>query len=288
MSDVELRRAGAWVRARCARTPDVGVVLGSGLGGFAERITRAISLRYADIPHMPVPRVKGHGGDLVLGEVAGAAGATVACLQGRSHLYEGHSVAKIVFGARLLAHLGCEVVLITNAAGGIAEQLAVGDLMLIEDHLNLTGQNPLVGADISDERRFVDLTRAYDPELLDLAEQAASSSGLKVMRGVYAGMLGPSYETPAEIRMLSTLGASAVGMSTVHEVIALRQLGVRVGGLSSITNLAAGLAEEPLSHGEVSRVGQSVKKHLSDLLTGWIARIEASRSEKPGDFGPSS
>lgn len=268
-----LTRAQEAVRARTDKTPRVGIVLGSGLGGFVDRVEGSVAIDYRDIPGLPTPHVAGHAGQLVLGEISGA---SVACLSGRAHLYEGHAPQDVVFGARLLAELGCGAVLVTNAAGGIHARLVPGTLMLISDHINLTGRNPLVG--FNDERlgpRFPDMSAAYDPELRVAAHAVAREQGITLEEGVYAGVLGPSYETPAEIRMLATLGADAVGMSTVLEVIALRHRGVRVGGLSCITNWAAGISPTPLDHAEVQRTADLVADRLTRLMEGWVQRAAA-------------
>jgi purine-nucleoside phosphorylase len=246
--------------------PTVGVVLGSGLGAFGERLETTTP--YAEIPGMPVSTVAGHAGVLRQGLIGNV---PVACLSGRVHLYEGHEPDAVVYGVRMLARLGCRAVLLTNAAGGIAEGLAPGSLMLIRDHLNLTGRNPLAGA--GSGTRFVDMTRAYDPRFVAFAREAAVAVGTTLHEGVYAGVLGPSYETPAEILMLRALGADAVGMSTVLEVIALRQLGVRVGAISCITNLGAGIAAEPLRHGDVEAIAQRTSAGFVALMTEWVARV---------------
>jgi purine-nucleoside phosphorylase len=201
------------------------------------------------------------------------AGKRLACLQGRVHAYEGRSVDEVVFGVRLLARLGAKCVILTNAAGGLADELEVGDLMLIDDHLNMTGKNPLVGVGDDGGSRFCDMTEAYDPELGKAAMRAAQELGLTLRRGVYAGLLGPSYETPAEIRMLKTVGASAVGMSTVLETIALRHAKVRVAAVSLITNAAAGLSKEPLDHEEVKAIARESERHFSTLLERWCQHI---------------
>src|SRR5688572_9516195 len=206
--------------------PQLGLVLGSGLGAFVEQLADRVVVPYREIPHFSEAHVPGHAGNLCFGRLGQA---TVACLQGRVHAYEGHPVARVVFGVRVLAALGCRVVLITNAAGGIRDDLGPGELMMLSDHLNLTGQNPLVGPVRSAASRFPDMTEAYDAGLRSLGRRAAEELNLDIKEGIYAGVLGPSYETPAEIRMLRTLGADAVGMSTVHEVTELRSLGVRVG-----------------------------------------------------------
>jgi len=242
-------------------------VLGSGLGGFADELAALTRLPYAEIPEMPRSQVAGHAGNLCLGSVAGV---PVACLQGRAHVYEGHSQSRAVFGVRVLAELGCRVVLLTNAAGGIHPSFVPGDLMLIVDHLNLMGDNPLRGPNFGDGPRFPDLTEAYDRGLLGLAREAARAAGVTLREGVYAALLGPSYETPAEIRMLRALGADAVGMSTVPEVIALRQLGVSVGAISCITNLAAGISAQPLDHSEVEATARSARTAFTDVLSRWV------------------
>ncbi len=250
----------------------VGVVLGSGLGAFADDLAERVQIPYAEIPHLPTVRVPGHAGNLCLG-ISG--GVRVACLQGRVHLYEGHAPAAVVLGVRLLAELGCRAVLLTNAAGGIREGLGVGSFLVITDHLNLTGHNPLVGPNDPAGPRFPDLTCAYDPELVAAAERAARAVGVPLARGVYAAMLGPSYETPAEIRMLRTLGADAVGMSTVPEVIALRHRGVRVGAMSCITNLAAGLGSGGLDHAEVEATARDARGRFVALLSRWVIEVGA-------------
>ncbi|MBN2192378.1 MAG: purine-nucleoside phosphorylase [Polyangiaceae bacterium] len=251
---------------------EVGVVLGSGLGAFADTLAGLVRIPYPDIPNFAEVRVPGHAGNLCLGRIGDV---HVACLQGRVHLYEGHAPDEVVFGVRLLHEIGCRAVLLTNAAGGIRADLAPGDLMVITDHLNLMGRNPLVGPNDPAGPRFPDLTRAYDPELLVAADRAATGIGVRLKRGVYAAMLGPSYETPAEVRMLQILGADAVGMSTVPEVIALRQRGVRVGAMSSITNLAAGLAAAPLDHGEVEATACAGRARFVALLTRWVTETAA-------------
>jgi purine-nucleoside phosphorylase len=249
--------------------PKVGVVLGSGLGAFADGLGGVVKIPYGDLPHMVPSAVAGHPGNMCFGEVAGL---PVVCMQGRVHAYEGHSIDTVVHGVRVMARLGVPCVLLTNAAGGLDPAMSPGDLMLITDHLNLTGTSPLVGP--NDDvlgPRFPDMTGAYDPELRTLLLEVAAKARIPVREGVYAAMTGPQYETPAEIRMLRQLGAHAVGMSTAHEVIALRHMGVRVGALSCITNLAAGVGGSPLSHAEVEATAASRRSELTTLLTGWIA-----------------
>lgn len=245
---------------------DIALVLGSGLGRYSDGLGNAVSIPYADIPNMPTAAVAGHAGNLVVGD---GGGRRVAAMQGRAHLYEGWSPQEVVFGVRLMAQLGARTLIVTNAAGGIAPQLSPGDLMAITDQLNLTGTSSLLGP--NDERlgpRFIDMTDAYDPGLIDTASAVARRLGFELRRGVYAGLLGPAYETPAEVRMLRTLGADAVGMSTVLEVLAARHLGMRVLGISCISNLAAGISERPLSHEEVRETASRVETRFESLLSG--------------------
>jgi purine-nucleoside phosphorylase len=257
-----------------ARAP-VGVVLGSGLGAFGDALVGLQKVPYTQIPHMPVSTVVGHAGNLCLGGTEG--GTPVVCLQGRAHLYEGHEPERVVFGVRLLARLGCRAVVVTNAAGGVRAGLEPGDLMLLTDHLNLLGRNPLVGPNDSTlGPRFPDMTTAYDSRLRALAWEAARSRGVHLREGVYAAVLGPSYETPAEIRMLRVLGADAVGMSTVPEVIALGHLGVPVAAVSCITNLAAGISPVPLDHAEVEHTARLARDRFVGLLSAWIDRIASA------------
>jgi purine-nucleoside phosphorylase len=254
----------------------LGVVLGSGLSAFAEALAQPVVLPMASIPHFPVPRVSGHPGNLVLGRLGAS---RVACLQGRAHFYEGHPVSRVVFGVRLLAKLGCRAVFLTNAAGGIRDDLAPGDLMMISDHINLTAQSPLIG--LEDERglRFPDMTEAYDVALRTLGRDAAEELNLDLREGVYAGVLGPSYETPAEVRMLRAVGADAVGMSTVLEVLALRKLGVRVAAVSTITNKAAGLSARTLDHADVEATAARVRRVFVEFLARWatLSALELAR-----------
>lgn len=266
-----LHEALSAVRTKSSLIPSVGVVLGSGLGAWADALQDADRIPYREIPHMPVSTVVGHAGNLVLGR---SGSVPVACLQGRVHLYEGHEPERVVFGARLLARLGCRAVLLTNAAGGIEASLRPGELMLIRDHLNLTGKNPLVGPNEDAlGKRFPDMTHAYDPVLGRLARDAAAEAGIGLREGVYAGLLGPTYETPSEIAMLRMFGAHAVGMSTVHEVIALRHMRVPAAAISCITNLAAGISPTELDHAEVEETARRSRSWFTALLTAWVRRI---------------
>lgn len=263
--------AAEWLRARRCGGADVAVVLGSGLGDFADHIDGASAIPYGDIPHWPAPRVIGHAGRLVCGSVAGK---RVLALSGRVHHYEGHDMPTVTFAMRALARLGVPRVILTNAAGGISPNCSRGALMVIDDHINLMGSNPLVGP--NDERfglRFPDMTHVYSPRLRQLADAAAAALALTIQHGVYVAVLGPSYETPAEIRAFRTLGADAVGMSTAPEAIVARHMGVEVLGISCITNAAAGVFPEPLHHSEVMETAQQVKDQFIALLEGIIGRL---------------
>ena len=243
-------------------------MLGSGLGGFADTLGDLEKVPYADIPNFASSHVVGHAGNLVFGT---SEGVPVVCMQGRVHSYEGHPAWQVVHGVRTMARLGVKAVLITNAAGGVDTGYAPGDLMLIQDHLNLTGQTPLLGLnEDSFGPRFPDMTTAYDPDLQKAAFAVAEQNQIKLQHGVYAGLLGPSYETPAEVRMVRILGANAVGMSTVLETLALRHMGIKVGALSCITNAAAGISGQKLDHKEVEEVAREARGRLTVLLRGWI------------------
>ena len=268
-----LEYARAWVRGRTELRPVVGLVLGSGLGALADRLEGAVSIPYQEIPEFPAVSVAGHAGRLVMGTLGGV---PVAVMQGRVHAYEGWSAEDLTFGVRLLAATGVRALLVTNAAGAVNPALAPGDLVRITDQLNLTGLNPLTGP--NDERigpRFPDMTEPYDPQLGALLDASAARLGIPLGTGVYAGVAGPSYETPAEIRMLRTLGADLVGMSTVLEVIAARHAGIRVAAVSLVTNLAAGLAGKPLLHADVLAAGEGARDRVTRLATAWVA--EAAR-----------
>jgi purine-nucleoside phosphorylase len=259
-----------YLRERVTRAPAVVLVLGSGMGSLADDIADPVRLPYADIPGFPRSTVEGHPGELVVGILEGV---EVAAMAGRFHLYEGWEAREVVAPIRALAALGAGMLLVTNAAGGIRAGMRPGDLMLISDHINLTGRNPLRGAPLPGEERFPDMSGPYDAGLRREIAAYALEEGIALDEGVYAGLLGPSYETPAEVRMLRQLGADAVGMSTVAEVIAARALGMRVSGISCITNAAAGLGAAALSHEEVLAVGASARDTLARLLRGILPRI---------------
>lgn len=262
--------AAAWLRARHA-PPPVAVVLGSGLSSFARRLDDVAVLPYGEIPHFAGVGVVGHAGELAVG---GVGGARVAAFAGRVHAYEGHPGWRVVHAVRTMARWGVKAVLLTNAAGGIHADFAPGDLMVISDHLNLAGWSPLTGP--NDDRlgpRFPDMTDAYDPALREILRGAGAGLSRPLREGVYAGLSGPAYETPAEIRMLTTLGADAVGMSTVPEAIAARHAGLRVVGVSCITNLAAGISPTPLSHDEVKETATAARADFIALLSGALPGI---------------
>jgi purine-nucleoside phosphorylase len=259
------------LRARLTEVPQVALVLGSGLGALADRIEGGVSVEYSELPGMQSSAVVGHAGRFRAGRLFGR---NVIAMQGRVHLYEGHSPAQVVMGVRLMLQVGARSLLVSNAAGGIRSDLTPGTLMLIEDHLNLTGQNCLRGPDDPTlGPRFPDMSEAYDSQLRAAAQRAAAGQNLQLASGVYAGLLGPSYETPAEIRMLRTLGADAVGMSTVLEVIAARHMGARVLGISCITNLAAGLSPHPLSHAEVEHTARESRERFSRLIEAVLTEL---------------
>jgi purine-nucleoside phosphorylase len=276
----EARKAAKYILRHVRHQPRVGMVLGSGLGAVAGRLKQATALPYESIPNFPQPTVKGHGGRLHVGEWGGV---PVAILEGRMHLYEGYTAAQVALPVRSLFRAGVQVLVVTCAAGGIDPAAVPGGFMLFADHLNYQGVNPLVGPlDLRLGERFVDMSAAYDAALRRQAARAAVPLKLKVFEGVYAALLGPSFETPAEIRALATLGAGAVGMSTVPEVIAARQAGVRVLGIASITNRAAGLSAAPLDHREVLDLGKRSSLNLIHWLDALMPRLmpAAPGSEK--------
>ena len=268
--------AAEFIRSRTVLRPEIAIVLGSGLGDFAEGMADAVRIPYAELPHFPRSTAIGHAGRLVIGRIASA---PVAIMQGRVHLYEGYSANDVAFPMRVFGRLGIRAVILTNAAGGISGDLHPGCLVLIRDHINLQGVNPVVGP--NDERfgqRFFDMGNAYDPEFRQIAQSEAARLGLWLGSGVYAALLGPSFETPAEIQYLKTIGADLVGMSTVPEVIVARHMGVRVLAISCVTNLAAGLSDQPISHDEVLEIGARVQKEFVALLTAVIPRIATAIS----------
>jgi purine-nucleoside phosphorylase len=263
-------------------TPRLGIILGSGLGNFAAQVQSPVTIPYADIPNWPLSTVFGHFGKLILGEIAGV---PVAVMQGRVHAYEGYTMDQVTFPTRVLAQLGCTSLIVTNAAGGIRATIPQGSLVAISDHINLTGTNAALGPNEprfavapNAAQRFFDMSSAYSPKLRQLAIAEAAAQGFTLTEGVYLAVLGPSYETPAEIRAFRTLGADLVGMSTVHEVIVARHMGIEVLGLSLVTNLAAGVAPEgktaeTIDHLEVMEIGKHVEARFTTLLLAVIPRM---------------
>lgn len=265
-----LQETVTFLKAVTRLKPQVGIILGSGLGAFARDIQVEATLPFKDIPNFAPPSVEGHSGNLIFGTIDGKA---IVALQGRLHYYEGHSLDTVVFPTRVMAMLGTQVMIITNSAGGLSEKMQSGDFMIIEDHINLTGANPLMGPNMKElGPRFPDMTEAYDRKLIAQLETVFQKRKINYHRGVYAGVSGPTYETPAEVRFLKMIGCSAVGMSTVPEAIAANHMGQRVVALSCVTNLAAGLSKHKLTHEEVTETAKRVEKDfaavLSDFITG--------------------
>jgi purine-nucleoside phosphorylase len=268
--------AAQTILSRTPLRPRIGLILGSGLGAFADSLTDAARIPYADIPRFPRSTAIGHAGQMVLGSVGNV---PVAAMQGRVHLYEGYSAQEVAFPVRVFGRMGIRAVILTNAAGGINLGYSQGALVLIRDHINLQGTNPLVGA--NDDRfgvRFPDVTDAYAREYREVAREEAGKLGIALHEGVYAGLLGPSYETPAEIEYLRRIGADLVGMSTVAEVIAARHIGIKVLAISCVTNMAAGILDQPLSHAEVMETGERVQSTFEALLRAVLPRVAAQNT----------
>jgi purine-nucleoside phosphorylase len=266
-----VNQAADAVRKQIKQVPQIAIVLGSGLGDFANSLEAAVHMPYGSLPHWPASKVIGHEGKLVVGSVKGR---VIAALAGRSHLYEGHDMGTVAFAVRVLGLLGVKVLILTNAAGGVNTSFAQGALMVIDDHINLMGANPLVGP--NDDRfgaRFPDMTEVYSSRLRKIADQAGKNIHLLLPHGVYAALLGPSYETPAEIRYLRTIGADAVGMSTVPEALAARHMGLEVLGISCITNMAAGVLPQPLDHAEVMETARRIRGEFVALLEGIVEQL---------------
>jgi purine-nucleoside phosphorylase len=266
-----IEQTAAFIRARCGAVPDTAIVLGSGLGDFADRLRDPVSTPYGDLPHWPASTVIGHSGTLVIGNLGAR---RVAALAGRAHVYEGHAQATVAFAVRVMGRLGVKHLILTNAAGGINTGFAQGALMIIDDHINLLGSNPLIGP--NDERlggRFPDMSEVYSSRMRRIADEAAAAAGIPLAHGIYVATHGPSYETPAEIRYFRTIGADAVGMSTVPEAIAARHMGLEVLGISCITNMAAGVLPGPLNHDEVMDTTRRVRGSFIALLEGILARL---------------
>jgi len=269
----KIQQAVAFIRGKITDAPDIGVILGSGLGDYVDSFPAPVIIPYADIPHFPQSTVPGHKGQLVVQQFEGF---TIVVMQGRFHYYEGYSMDQVAFPVRVLGTLGIQRLIVTNASGGINPGFAAGDFMLISDHINLMGANPLRGPHQEEYgQRFPDMTEAYSKEDSKVVAAVAQKLGITLKKGVYTGLSGPSYETPAEIRMLKILGSDAVGMSTVPEVIAANQMGIRVSGISCVSNMAAGISPAKLSHQEVMDTANRVKKQFISLLDGIIQEFGA-------------
>lgn len=270
-------QAAQYILSKTALRPQIALVLGSGLGAFADSLADAVRIPYADIPHYPKPTAEGHAGQLVIGTVGAVA---VAAMQGRVHLYEGHPISDVVFPMRVFGRMGVRASILTNAAGGISRKYKRGCLVVLSDHINLSGCNPLGGP--NDPRfgvRFVDMSTAYDPAFQEIAFHQAYNLGIEVFHGVYAAVPGPSYETPAEIRYLRHIGADLVGMSTVNEVITARHMGIKVLAISCVTNMAAGILDQPITHQEVLETGARVRTSFEALLRAVVPRIAEQLSK---------
>lgn len=271
INQAAIAEAAAYIRQISPERPEIGLILGSGLGVLADLITEEVTIAYHDIPHFPVSTVEGHEGELLLGVIEGR---RVVMMKGRFHMYEGYGPETTAFPVRVMKELGVTSLLVTNAAGGVNTDFSAGDLMLITDHLNLTGRNPLIGPNDPELGvRFPDMSSAYSRRLLDAARETAASQGYTFREGVYAGLLGPNYETPAEIVMLRRLGADAVGMSTVSETIVARHAGIEVLGISCITNMGAGILDQPLSHDEVMETAELVRERFLRLVLALIPKM---------------
>jgi purine-nucleoside phosphorylase len=271
MDYAKIQNAASYLKEKIPHQPTLGLILGSGLGVLADEIESPVQIDYQDIPDFPVSTVEGHAGQLVFGSLNGV---QVAAMKGRFHYYEGYSFDKVTFPVRVMKELGIEKLIVTNAAGGVNESFSPGDLMLISDHINLMGSNPLIGP--NDSRlgvRFPDLSEAYSRELRTAAKEIAEKIQLKVQEGVYVGNTGPTYETPAEIRMIRLMGGDAVGMSTVPEVIVARHAGMKVLGISCISNMAAGILDQPLNHEEVIETTEKVKADFLRYVKAIVAEI---------------
>ena len=270
--------AADFIRKKSELQPRIALVLGSGLGGFADELQDRTVIPYREIPHFPTPTAEGHAGNLVIGKIAEV---PVAAMQGRVHYYEGHSLQRITFPMRVFARLGTKAVLLTNAAGGINRQLKQGCLVVLKDHINLQGGNPLIGP--NDERfgqRFFDMSEAYARDFRQMAMEEGRRHKIDIYEGVYAVVPGPSYETPAEIRYLAAIGADTVGMSTVPEVIVARHSGIKVLAISCVTNLAAGISDQPITHAEVLETGEQVRGQFLALLKSLIPRMAETLEKK--------
>ncbi|WP_203287765.1 purine-nucleoside phosphorylase [Metabacillus sp. cB07] len=274
----EIKQSAEFMKEKVTNLPEIGLILGSGLGVLADEIENPVKIPYEDIPNFPVSTVEGHAGQLVFGTLKGA---NVAAMQGRFHFYEGYDMKKVTFPVRVLKEMGVKTIIVTNAAGGVNESFEPGDLMIISDHINNMGTSPLIGPNDSDLGvRFPDMSQAYSRDLRTLAKNAASELGINVQEGVYVGNTGPAYETPAEVRLARVLGGDAVGMSTVPEVIVANHAGMNVLGISCISNMAAGILDQPLSHDEVMETTEKVKTNFLNLVKKIVEDIHSGVEKK--------
>jgi purine-nucleoside phosphorylase len=273
---IQATAAADHIRTLTPLTPRLGIILGSGLGNFASQVEDPTTIPYSDIPHFPQSTVEGHSGKLILGTIAGV---PVAVMQGRVHAYEGYLLSEVTFPTRVLGLLGCKSLIVTNAAGAINTSYKQGSLVAISDHINLTGSNAALGANEAKfGPRFFDMSAAYSPQLRALAHAEAAKQNIPLAEGIYLAVLGPSYETPAEIRAFRTFGADLVGMSTVHEVIVARHMGLEILGLSLVTNMAAGVLNEAINHEEVMETGRRVEHQFTSLLAALIPQIASAKN----------
>ncbi len=260
-----------FISSKISKSPKVGVILGSGLGSLADEIKNSVKIKYEDIPYFPKSTVEGHVGQLVIGELAGK---NVVAMQGRFHFYEGYDLSEVTFPVRVMIGLGIESLFVTNAAGGVNTDFEPGDLMLISDHINFTGSNPLIGENFDElGPRFPDMSAAYDKDYIDIARRVGEKQGLGLKTGVYMWLTGPTYETPQEVKMIRILGGDAVGMSTVPEVIVANHQGIKVLGISCITNMASGILNQPLNHQEVVETSLRVKDEFQKLIIEILLNI---------------
>lgn len=273
MKDVihKLTETVNFIKTKTKTKPRIGIILGSGLGHFVQHMQVECTLAFHEIPNFIPPTVEGHSGNLIFGKIGSA---DLVVLQGRLHYYEGHTMETVVFPARTMALLGIEILIVTNSAGGYGDGMNAGDFMIIEDHINMMGTNPLMGPNIKElGPRFPDMTEAYDHELIEIAERILRAQKTFSHKGIYVGVTGPTYETPSEIKMFKALGGKAVGMSTVPEVIAANHLGIRVAAISCITNLAAGISQNKLTHIEVTETAKKVEQKFCAFLTEFVTKI---------------
>ncbi|MEJ8766368.1 purine-nucleoside phosphorylase [Oceanobacillus sp. HCA-5259] len=274
MNKTAIETAATFINDKLTARPEIGLILGSGLGVLAEEIENPVQITYEDIPNFPVSTVEGHAGRLVIGELEGK---TVLAMQGRFHFYEGYGLDEVTFPVRVMRQLGIDKVMVTNAAGGVNPAFEAGDLMMITDHINNVGINPLIGPNDAELGvRFPDMSTAYDRKYQELMEEVAETLEIPLQKGVYVWNSGPSYETPAEVRMLQQVGGDAVGMSTVPEVIVAKHSGMKVLGISCISNMAAGILDQPLSHEEVMETTEKVKADFLKLVRGIVRRLPSS------------